>query len=102
MAKQVDDAQCSNDTRPQARKVCKIQDCETRLYPIRQGLEYYWRISMWTPVSLLLSLLLLSYWSGNQNNSFFILYVLLFLSCSVLSLAERNLAHNIATLSAFS
>ncbi|XP_068714564.1 A disintegrin and metalloproteinase with thrombospondin motifs 9-like isoform X3 [Montipora foliosa] len=57
IAKQVDDAHCSSAARPQSRKVCKIQDCETTLYHINQEWDngqagYYWRISMWTPCSV--------------------------------------------------
>lgn len=62
VTKPVDEAQCLAATRPQSRRVCKIQDCVTTLYAIHQDgaeLDYYWRLTMWTPVSLLLYLLVL-------------------------------------------
>ena len=54
VARSVDEGQCSAATRPLSRKVCKIQDCVTRLYAFHQEgaakVDYYWRLKMWTPV----------------------------------------------------
>ena len=88
IAKQVDDAHCSSAARPQSRKVCKIQDCETTLYHINQEWDngqagYYWRISMWTPVRFCFVILTVLTWKDSKQFTHLFFCIIVILQCSV-------------------
>ena len=44
---------CSPKTKPASRKECQLKDCVTLVAIAGLGnVNYYWRLSLWTPVRL--------------------------------------------------